>query len=435
MAWRLYNAPRPLTPDAGSAISMAPSLKEKPSREEFARVSERRVTGPTSRTLAAGRSVRVLTVAGIPINVHTSWLVVYALITWTLAVGYFPRTLPDLSPVAAWLSGLAAALLLFVSVLLHELSHSVVARAHGLGVRGITLHIFGGVSQLEEEPPSARAEFLIAAVGPLSSFAIAGLLWGVRTTGVVTAGVPGAILDYLIFVNTAIGVFNLVPGFPLDGGRVLRAALWKWKGGLRPATYIASRVGSAVAVVLMMWGFLQVMTGAFIGGVWMILIGIFLRGAADASYAQIDLKETLAPLHVDDIMVRNPVTAAANAPLATLVDLLWAHHFTSFPVVEDGRVVGIATLQHVQPVPREHWQHTLVREVMQPIGPELTVERSDTVYRAYEKASRNGLGRLAVVDGDRLVGYLSLKDITHVLALRGVAPPKDRQAPVLRRAA
>ncbi len=394
------------------------------------------MTGLAFRSLAPGRSMRVLTVAGIPINVHTSWLVVYALVTWTLAVGYFPRTLPDLSPVAAWLSGLAAALLLFVSVLLHELSHSLVARAHGLGVSGITLHVFGGVSQLEEEPPSARAEFLIAAVGPLSSFAIAGLLWAGRATGAVTAGVPGAILDYLIFINTAIGVFNLVPGFPLDGGRVLRAALWKWKGNLRSATLTASRVGSAVAVVLMMWGFLQVMTGAYMAGMWMILIGIFLRGAADASYAQVDLKETLAPLHVDDIMVRNPVTVPAAAPVSVLVDLLWAHHFTSFPVVEDGRAVGIATLQHVQPVPRAHWQHTLVREVMQAMSPELSVARSDSVYAAFEKASRNGVGRLVVLEAQRLVGYLSIKDITHMLALRGVAPPTaDRPAPSLRRAA
>jgi Zn-dependent protease/predicted transcriptional regulator len=380
--------------------------------------------------------MRVLTVAGIPINVHTSWLLVYALIAWTLAVGHFPRALPGLSPMTAWLTGLVAALLLFVSVLVHELSHSFVARAHGLGVSGITLHIFGGVSQLEDEPPSARAEFLIAGVGPLSSFAIAAVLWAVRGIGIVTDGVVGAVLDYLIFINTAIGVFNLVPGFPLDGGRVLRAALWKWKGSLRSATLIASRVGGGVAVVLMMWGFLQVMTGAFMGGAWMILIGLFLRGAADASYAQVDVKETLGRLHVDDIMVRNPVTVAAHAPLTMLVDLLWAHHFTSFPVVDDGgRAAGIATLQHVQPVPREHWAHTQVREVMQVVGAELCVERADTVYRAFEKASRNGLGRLLVVDGERLVGYLSLKDITHVLALRGVAPPADRRVPALRRVA
>ena len=376
--------------------------------------------------------MRVLSIAGIPINVHTSWLLVYALIAWTLAVGYFPRTLPELSSVAAWLGGLAAALLLFVSVLLHELSHSLVARAHGLRVSGITLHVFGGVSQLEEEPPTARAELLIAAVGPLSSFAIAAVLWAVRAGGVMTMGLGGAILDYLIFINTAVGVFNLVPGFPLDGGRILRAMLWKWKGGLRPATLIASRVGSAVAVILMMWGFVQLMTGAVMGGVWMILIGLFLRGAADASYAQVEFKETLAPLSVDDVMVRNPVTVAGSAPLTALVDLLWAHHFTSFPVIEDGRAAGIAALRHVQPVPRAHWPHTLVREVMQPMSPELAVQRGDSVYAAFEKVSRNGLGRLAVVEGERLVGYLSIKDISHVLALRGVAragapPPRLRR--------
>lgn len=396
---------------------------------------ERRVKEPVSAGLWAGRSMRLLTVAGIPINVHTSWLVVYALITWTLAVGYFPRTLPELSSVAAWVGGLAAALLLFVSVLLHELSHSLVARAHGLRVSGITLHVFGGVSQLEEEPPTARAEFLIAAVGPLSSFAIAGLLWAMRAGGVTPAGLAGAILDYLIFINTAVGVFNLVPGFPLDGGRILRAVLWKWKGGVRPATLIASRVGSAVAVILMMWGFIQVMTGAFMGGVWMILIGLFLRGAADASYAQVEFKETLSPLHVDDIMVRNPVAVSASAPVAALVDLLWVHHFTSFPVIDDGRAVGIATLRHVQPVPRAHWQHTLVRDVMQPMSPDLAVERGDSVYAAFEKVSRNGLGRLAVVDGERLVGYLSIKDITHVLALRGVGRAGDSPPVRLRRVA
>ncbi len=379
--------------------------------------------------------MRVLSVAGIPINVHTSWLIVYALIAWTLAVGHFPRALPGLSPMTAWITGLAAALLLFVSVLLHELSHSFVARAHGLGVSGITLHVFGGVSQLEEEPPSARAEFLIAGVGPLSSFAIAAVLWAVRGIGLVTDGVVGAVLDYLIFINTAIGVFNLVPGFPLDGGRVLRAALWKWKGSLRSATLIASRVGGGVAVLLMMWGFLQVMTGAFMGGAWMILIGLFLRGAADASYAQVEFKETLAPLHVDEIMVRNPVTVSANAPVAALVDLLWEHHFTSFPAIEDGRAVGIATLRHAEPVPRAHWQHTLVREVMQPMSPELAVERDDSVYAAFEKVSRNGLGRVAVVDGERLVGYLSIKDITHVLALRGVGRAGKAPPVPLRRAA
>ena len=187
-----------------------------------------------------GGTVRVLTIHGIPINVHVSWLVIYGLITWTLAVGYFPRALPDLPAAAYWANGLLAAFLLFVSVLLHELSHSFVAMAHGLSVRGITLHVFGGVSHLEDEPPSPRAEFLIAVVGPISSFAIAAVLWAINASGLVQPAWAQAVIAYLVLVNVVVGIFNLVPGFPLDGGRLLRAALWKWKGSLGPATYMAS---------------------------------------------------------------------------------------------------------------------------------------------------------------------------------------------------
>jgi Zn-dependent protease len=183
-----------------------------------------------------GGAVRVVTIRGIPVNVHVSWLVIYGLITWTLAVGYFPRTLPNLPPVAYWANGLLAAFLLFVSVLLHELSHSLVAIAHGLSVRGITLHVFGGVSHLEDEPPTPRAEFLIAVVGPITSFAIAAVLWAINAAGLVRPAWAQAVVAYLVLVNVVVGIFNLVPGFPLDGGRLLRAALWKWKGTLGQAT-------------------------------------------------------------------------------------------------------------------------------------------------------------------------------------------------------
>src|SRR5690348_2845395 len=174
-----------------------------------------------------GGTVRIFTIRGIPINIHASWLVIYGLITWTLAVGYFPRALPDLPVAAYWANGLLAALLLFVSVLLHELSHSLVAMAHGLSVRDITLHVFGGVSHLEDEPPTPRAEFLIAVVGPITSFAIAAVLWVIAAAGLVHPAWARAVVAYLVLVNVAVGVFNLVPGFPLDGGRVLRAVLWK----------------------------------------------------------------------------------------------------------------------------------------------------------------------------------------------------------------
>jgi Zn-dependent protease/predicted transcriptional regulator len=367
-----------------------------------------------------GGTVRVLTIRGIPINVHVSWLVIYGLIMWTLAVGYFPRALPDLPAAAHWANGLLAALLLFVSVLLHELSHSFVAIAHGLSVRGITLHVFGGVSHLDDEPPGPRAEFMIAVVGPVTSFAIAAVLWAVNAGGLVRPAWAQALVAYLVLVNVAVGVFNLVPGFPLDGGRLLRAAIWKWKGALGPATYLASRIGVGFAFALMALGVLQILRGKVIGGFWFILIGMFLRGAADASYSQTALREALGRLSVRDIMTREVVTVPPEATVAQLADAFWSHHVTSFPVVYRDTVRGIASVQQVHAVPVEERMDRRVSELMHPLTDDLAVGPDDSAFEALGKASRNQVGRLAVLENSRLVGYLSLKDITHVLTLRGL---------------
>jgi Zn-dependent protease len=367
-----------------------------------------------------GATLRLFKVGGIPIDVHASWLAIYALITWTLAVGYFPRALPDLGPAAYWMHGLVAALLLFVSVLVHELAHSLVATAYGLKVRGITLHVFGGVSHLEDEAPTPHAEALIAAAGPVASFAIAAALWGLRESGLATAGSVGAIASYLLAVNVMVGLFNLIPGFPLDGGRLLRAVLWRWKGSLPRATYLASRVGVGFAVVLMAWGIAQMLAGAFVSGMWLVLIGLFLQNAANASYAQIGLREALARLPVSRIMAHDVVSVGPDDTVEALVDRFWAHHVASFPVIEGGTVIGIASIAALQQVPREQWPLLRVRAIMRPLDETLTVRPTDTAYRALERAAANDLGRLAVMDGDRLVGYLSMQDITHVLALHGL---------------
>ena len=389
-----------------------------------------------------GATVRLFKIGRIPIFVHASWLAIYALITWTLAVGYFPNVLPELAPAQYWMHGLVAALLLFVSVLLHELAHSVVAIAHGLTVRGITLHVFGGVSHLEDEAPTPRAEAFIAAAGPIASFAIAGALWATKATGLLGTGSVDAIATYLVTVNVMVGVFNLIPGFPLDGGRLLRAILWQMRGSLTRATYLASRVGIAFAYALMAWGVFQMFTGAVVTGVWLVLIGLFLQNAATASYAQIGLREALGRLPVSQVMTREVIAVPPDETVSSLVDRFWEHHVASFPVIEGGRVVGIASIGALQRVPREQWPLLRVREVMRPIDETLTVRPSDTVLRALERAADNGLGRLAVMDGDRLVGYLSMQDITHVLALhglgRGVAGPGlrlNQRSPDLRRAA
>jgi Zn-dependent protease len=366
-----------------------------------------------------GGAVRILSVRGIPISIHASWLAIFALISWTLAVGYFPEVLPDLPSRTYWINGLIAALLLFVSVLLHELSHSFVAMIHGLRVSGITLHVFGGVSQLEGEPPTPRAEFLIAAVGPLTSFAIAAVLWAIGGTGLVRGGSLGAILAYLLLVNVGVGLFNLVPGFPLDGGRLLRAVLWRWKGRLDDATSLASRIGVLVAVTLAAFGVLRVLSGAFMGGLWLIVIGLFLRSSAQASYAQTTLRGALDALRVRDIMTRDVVAVPSETTVSQLVEEFWRHHFTSFPVVDGDVARGIVSVQQLRDLPPHRWAVTPVSDLMRTLTDDLTVRASDTAVHALEKASRNGVGRLAVLDGPRLVGYLSLKDITHVLLLRG----------------
>lgn len=356
-------------------------------------------------------------VRGIPVRVHVSWLVVFGLIAWSLSVGYFPRVLPEMPLATHWVTGLVAALLLFVSVFLHELSHALVARRHGLGVSAITLHIFGGVSQLEDEPPSPGVEFWMAIAGPLTSFAIA-IVAGVAARAAAPVPVLAAILGYLGLVNAIVGAFNLVPGFPLDGGRVLRAALWKAKGDLRRATEMASRAGGTVAVLLMVLGVLRGLAGDFLGGLWFVLIGVFLRQAGASSYQQLLVRRILEPLAVRDVMTRDVVHVRPELPLDRAVDdVFWRHHVQSIPVVTDGRVVGILGFRQLGDIPRERWAAMTVGDVMRPVSEPLTIAPGDDLWAAFQKISSNDLGRLAVVDAGRLVGYLSSKDVMHVLAV------------------
>jgi Zn-dependent protease/CBS domain-containing protein len=377
-----------------------------------------------------GGTIKLLRIRGIPLYIHASWLVVYALITWTLAVGYFPEVLPGRPALGYWVSGLVAALLLFVSVLVHELSHAFVAQRHGLTVRGITLHVFGGVSEIEDEPPGPAAEFLIAVVGPLTSFAIAAVLGALLAAGVAPSGAPRAIFAYLVTVNVAVGLFNLSPGFPLDGGRLLRAILWRWTGSLARATAVASRVGGLFALALITLGVVQIVTGRLVSGIWLTLIGLFLRGAADMSSVQTALREALGALPVRTAMARDVVSMPVGTTVDALVRAFWTHHFTSFPVVEDGRVVGLVTVHQLHRVPQGEWATRTVQDVMTPVSDAFVVRPGDTLLHALEKVTRNGLGRVAVLDdGGRLAGYLSLKDITHVLALQGVTDAESKVAP------
>ncbi|MGH7393284.1 MAG: site-2 protease family protein [Candidatus Rokuibacteriota bacterium] len=379
-----------------------------------------------------GGVVTLFRVAGIPVRIHVSWLVIFGLIAWSLSVGYFPQVLPGLTVRMHWVTGFVAALLLFVSVFLHELSHSVVARGHGLRVSGITLHVFGGVSQLEEEPGSPGVEFKMAIVGPLTSFVIAAVAALAARAAAGEHVVAAAVLGYLALVNTLVGAFNLVPGFPLDGGRVLRAALWRLRGDLQWATRVAASAGGTVAFLLMALGVFRGLAGDFLGGLWFVLIGLFLRQASQASYQQLLLRRTLEPLAVRDVMTAHVVHVAPDLTVARAVDdVFWRHHVSSFPVVAGGQVLGIVGVQALGQVPRERWADTKVGDIMLPISDQLTTSPGQTLWDAFQKLSSNGLGRLAVLESGRLVGYLSVKDVMHVLAVStGRAPrPPVRSGP------
>lgn len=302
--------------------------------------------------------LQIFRVAGIPVRVDASWLLVFGLISWSLAAGYFPQVLPGASTATAWLHGVVAALLLFFSVFLHELSHALVAREHAVPVSGIRLHVFGGVSELEAEPPTPRAELFIAIVGPLTSFVIAALCFGL---GRAVEGSPwvAALTGYLAAVNFLIGVFNLAPGFPLDGGRLLRAMLW-WASGRQDwATLWASRAGSAFAVFLIGVGLLRALRGELIGGLWFAFIGLFLHQAARASRQLSVIRQRLEPLRVAEVMSpvgasaaslpeRDAVTPEASAWQAFLK--LGRAERGAVPVMAGGRLVGVVSRRDLQSV-------------------------------------------------------------------------------------
>jgi Zn-dependent protease len=318
-------------------------------------------------------------IRGIPVRIDLGWLLIFGLVAWSLASGYFPFMLPAQSAMASWALGIGAALLLFASVLVHELAHALVALRHGVGVGGITLHLFGGVSQLESEPETPRAELLIAIVGPLTSFAIAGAWYAI---GRLLTGPPWAdvLAGYVAVVNLVVGVFNLVPAFPLDGGRVLRAALWASSGSLDAATRWAARVSTVLAVLMVAVGIVRALRGEAMGGIWLALIGLFLLQAARSSYDLVRVRARLDALRVEQVMNTAP------AVLDRVRDALGA------PSTDD------------------------------------VVAPRDSAWQAFLKIARSGTGRVAVVDDRALVGVVTQRDLQDVVTSHGAEAGRPRRA-------
>lgn len=364
---------------------------------------------------------------GIPVRVDLTWFLAVVLIGGGLAARFayrfsppVPRgQLPSILPVY-WMMGIGAAVLLFLCVLLHELSHAVVARARGLPINGITLFLFGGVAEMSEEPTNAKQEFLLAAAGPLMSAVLAGIFYAAARASVAMGAMPDFVyfLETIAFLNIILVVFNVLPGFPLDGGRILRAILWHSTGSLKRATYISTRIGVWLAFGLMAYGGVHVLGGNW-GGLWLVLIGFFLKEAADRGYEQVLLRRALAGVTVGQVMTSPAITVPAVLPLDRLVDEYFLRHrFKSFPVEDQGQLVGTVSLDEVKAVPRERWPEVAVVQVMRTdILGHCTSPDAD-VGRALATMVRQGLGRLPVCVAGRPVGVMTRRDIMELFRIR-----------------
>lgn len=368
-----------------------------------------------------GESFSLFRVLGFEVRANVSWLFLALLITWSLAEGFFPFTYPELATSTYWLMGLVGMLGLFASLLLHELSHSLVARACGLPVGGITLFLFGGVAEMLAEPKTPRAEFRIAIAGPAASVLLGAAFWIVAML-LARLGVPAhiaGIASYLGFINILLAVFNMVPGFPLDGGRVLRAALWHRSGDIRRATRWASRVGQGFGLLLVALGIANILAGNIIGGMWWFLIGLFVNAAAGLSYQQLLTRLALQGRKVRRFMTADPVTVPAQASVAEFVeDYLYHHAVDLFPVVDDDRLLGCVGLRQVLEAPRDNWGQIRISSVCLPCGDGNSIEADADAAEALESMQRNSSSRLMVTENGRLVGMLVLKDLLRFLKIR-----------------
>jgi Zn-dependent protease/CBS domain-containing protein len=363
-------------------------------------------------------SFKIARVAGIDIGIHYTWLFAFLLIAWSLAVGFFPSTFAGFDATTYWILGVAGALGLFISVLFHELSHSLVALARGMTVSSITLFIFGGVSNLQGEAKQPRDEFLVSIVGPVSSFLLAVVFWALEQPLSTSNSPVAAILGYLAFVNLMLGIFNLVPGFPLDGGRVLRSVVWGLSGSLFRATQIASYAGQAIGFLLIFWGLSRLFGGEFLGGLWTAFIGWFLNNAAEATRHQQAVEEHLRGIGVAQVM--NPQPPLVD-PGLSVHDFVFEHVLRrgerAVLVGRAGNLLGIASITDAKRVPQSAWATTAIGQIMTH-PPLRTVPAAAQLSDALKLLVDNGLNQVPVVDNGRVLGMLSRADVLQFLQFR-----------------
>jgi Zn-dependent protease/CBS domain-containing protein len=357
---------------------------------------------------------RLGSILGFEIRIDYSWFLIFFLILWTFTFGVFPATVPDLARGAYLAMGSIGTILFFASLLGHELSHSVVARRRGIPVDGITLFVFGGMAHTRMEAETPADEFVIAGAGPLASAVFALGFAAVAALGSAAGWSPAVIAvgRYLAFINLALAIFNLLPGFPLDGGRLFRAIAWKYTGSLHKATRWSSNGGKVIGYLLMALGLLQFFAGALIGGLWFVFIGWFVRTAAQAGFRQHVLRQSLEGVLARHVMTADPQDVSAAMTLEDFVQgfILNGRH-TAYPVRDDGRITGIVAIDQVKQAPREQWTRLTVGDVMRPLADTVVVASDQPMTDVLDRFATAHGGRVLVFDQDRLRGIITRADL------------------------
>jgi len=366
-------------------------------------------------------SIKIFTIFGIEIRLDYSWFIIFALFAYYFGFQYFPQVLPGLNPGLMALVTLITVILFFFSVLFHEMSHSLVARKQGIPVNRISLFIFGGMAQIEKEADNPGSEFVMAVAGPLASFFLAlvfGMGWlAARGTAVVVEP-----LRYLTIINIMLGAFNLLPGFPLDGGRVLRSIIWKTTGNLNRATYIAMISGRVIGFLMVAVGILFIFIGNFLGGVWLAFIGWFLQSSAYNSYRQTVFESAAKGVKVADVMNENIITVPRTITLEGLIDnYFMKYNYGRFPVVEgkrNHRFIGVISLHDVKSFSQEERISTMVGEVVKTFSPQEVINPDMEISEAIKLMSSHDLGHLVIMDGEKVKGIITRSDVMRFIKLQ-----------------
>lgn len=364
--------------------------------------------------------VKLLKILGFEVKIDISWIIIAILVTWSLAESVFPLYNPDLSPQVYWILGIAGTICLFGSIIFHELCHSLVARRYGLPMRGITLFIFGGVAEMDEEPTQPKVEFFMALAGPLSSIALGAtcfILFGIGKSTQWPAPFL-MILSYLGTINIFLAIFNLIPAFPLDGGRIFRSLLWHQKKDLLWATRVAAGTGSGFGLFLIILGAISALGGGIVSGIWWVLIGVFLRGASKMSYQSVLIRDTLQGEPVAKFMHTNAVTVSPEASVEEVVeDYFYKYDNKMYPVVDEFENVKYISISDVRMLPRKEWKTHHVTELAHNYTTDTAIDLKEDALKALSIMNKTGYSQMMVIDGGgKLVGTVAMKDLIRYLS-------------------